>query len=273
MGRRKKDISDALALLESGMTQQEAADALGISRNALSKRLSSRGIRLGYNDRSRHRDTAEAAFLRKFHDLGYSDRLDYLGGYTNSRESIRLRCRACSCEFERTPGFISHGGPCMCPDCQREMREAEQNLRRMEHEAKRERDRADALAIDRVCPECGERFRSEHKVKVFCSDRCRDRAKDRKHRSRRDARKRGGIVIDSDISLRKLIERDGLRCYLCGKPCDLNDYRMIGDHYFVAGNRYPTIDHVVPLAKCGTHSWGNVRVAHRLCNSIKGDQM
>ena len=62
MGRRKKDISDALALLESGMTQQEAADALGISRNALNKRLSSRGIRLGYNDRSRHRDTAEAAF-------------------------------------------------------------------------------------------------------------------------------------------------------------------------------------------------------------------
>lgn len=29
----------------------------------------------------------------------------------------------------------------------------------------------------------------------------------------------------------------------------------------------------VPLAKGGTHSWGNVRVAHRICNSIKNDAM
>ena len=284
------DIGDALALLESGMTQQEAADALGISRNALSKRLSSRGIRLGYNDCSRHKG-AEAAFLRKFHDLGYSGRLDYLGGYTNNRGIIRLRCRACGCEFERTPHFISHGGPCECPDCQRreseasreqrreesetkrERRKVEQSLRRMAREAKREWDRTEALAIDHVCPECGEHFRSECKGKVYCSHECMLKANKRKCRTRRKARKRGGAVVDAEIDLIGLLNRDGLTCHICGEPCDPNDYEITDEGFFIAGNRYPSIDHVVPLAKGGTHSWGNVRVAHRICNSIKNDAM
>lgn len=273
MGRRKMDIGDALALLESGMTQQEAADALGISRNALNKRLSSRGIRLGYNDRSRHRDTAEAAFLRKFHDLGYSDRLDYLGGYTNSRESIRLRCRVCGCEFERTPDFISHGGPCECPDCQRDRREVGRSLKRMAREARREWQIGEALAIDHACPECGRHFRSEHKDQAYCSRECADKNMRRRHRTRRDARKRGGAVVDTDIDLVGLINRDGLTCHICGGPCDPNDYEMTDEGFFIAGNRYPSIDHVIPLVKGGTHSWSNIRVAHRICNSIKNDAM
>ena len=42
---------------------------------------------------------------------------------------------------------------------------------------------------------------------------------------------------------------------------------------FICGNNYPTIDHVIPLAKGGMHSWDNVRLAHHNCNSIKGDRL
>jgi len=45
---------------------------------------------------------------------------------------------------------------------------------------------------------------------------------------------------------------------------------MDGDT-FIAGNMYPSIDHVVPLSRGGLHEWGNVKLAHRICNSIKKD--
>ena len=48
-----------------------------------------------------------------------------------------------------------------------------------------------------------------------------------------------------------------------------------GDHkykgrYFIVGKKYPSIDHVIPLSKGGTHSWDNVKLAHFSCNSAKG---
>ena len=41
---------------------------------------------------------------------------------------------------------------------------------------------------------------------------------------------------------------------------------------FVAGNMYPSADHVVPLRNGGTHTPGNLRIAHRLCNALKSDK-
>lgn len=67
---------------------------------------------------------------------------------------------------------------------------------------------------------------------------------------------------DNDISIRKLIERDGNKCYLCN-----NETTFEVNH---THNKYPTIEHVIPIAKGGTHSWDNVKVACRECNINKG---
>ena len=77
-------------------------------------------------------------------------------------------------------------------------------------------------------------------------------------------------VIDRDITLQKLFERDGGVCYLCGRPCDFNDVE-IRDGVPIYGHDYPSIDHVVPASRGGLHSWKNVKLSHIVCNIKKRD--
>lgn len=36
---------------------------------------------------------------------------------------------------------------------------------------------------------------------------------------------------------------------------------------------YPNVEHVIPISKGGTHTWDNVKLAHRKCNWEKGDKI
>jgi 5-methylcytosine-specific restriction endonuclease McrA len=55
-----------------------------------------------------------------------------------------------------------------------------------------------------------------------------------------------------------LIGRDGRLCYLCGEPSHLDDPLVV--------------EHVIPLARGGSDSVTNKRLAHRSCNLLKGTQ-
>lgn len=77
--------------------------------------------------------------------------------------------------------------------------------------------------------------------------------------------KRYGCEFDPSISLNKLRVRDKDICQICGELVDDKDF--IGKHI---GKRYPTLDHIIPLSKGGTHSWRNIQLAHMGCNSRKG---
>lgn len=59
-----------------------------------------------------------------------------------------------------------------------------------------------------------------------------------------------------------VFERDGWLCQLCMEPVD-RDAAPNGD-------RYPSLDHIVPQSKGGTHLASNLRTAHRWCNSVRG---
>lgn len=74
--------------------------------------------------------------------------------------------------------------------------------------------------------------------------------------------------FDRSITLKELIKRDGGICQLCGEPTDGSD---INDGHI--GKRYPTLDHIVPLSKGGTHTWDNVQLAHMSCNARKCDRI
>lgn len=59
------------------------------------------------------------------------------------------------------------------------------------------------------------------------------------------------------INRRALHERDRGLCGICGLYVPL---------------AHASIDHVIPMSKGGTHIWGNVQLAHRRCNHLKGNK-
>lgn len=132
---------------------------------------------------------------------------------------------------------------------------------------------------NKICVVCGAEFTPKRSTALYCSDKCERKAYRRRHidtvreRQRtnkrlREARATHNGKVDYSITLARLIERDNHICQLCGREVNESDYVYQGDT-FIAGNDYPSIDHIKPLSKGGVHQWNNVQLAHRLCNSIK----
>jgi hypothetical protein len=70
-----------------------------------------------------------------------------------------------------------------------------------------------------------------------------------------------------------LFLRDKGVCYICGCQCDWEDKKTTPSGYTHPGETYPSIDHVLPIARGGKHSWANVRLACIKCNSLKSDKL
>lgn len=117
-----------------------------------------------------------------------------------------------------------------------------------------------------VCPVCGKSFLKKKKYRKYCSDACADSS-----RVTANVKKRALLssqIIDNNITLSEVYKRNNGVCYLCGKECDYSDiYIKAGRKIY--GNNYPSIDHVIPLQAGGMHSWDNVKLAHRICNTTK----
>lgn len=125
--------------------------------------------------------------------------------------------------------------------------------------------------IQRECNICGSLFYClDKETRCTCSTECSKEYARRKRNIHNDTRINKNNLIDRDITLEKLYIRDNGICYLCGKPCDWNDY-IIRDDIKICGNNYPSQDHVIPLARGGKHQWENVRLAHWMCNIKKSD--
>lgn len=78
----------------------------------------------------------------------------------------------------------------------------------------------------------------------------------------------GCKAFDVSINLKTVITKyDGI-CQICGKPTDITD--IVNGHI---RKKYPTLDHIIPLSKGGTHTWDNIQLAHMECNSGKRDRL
>lgn len=123
----------------------------------------------------------------------------------------------------------------------------------------------------RICRQCGEEFKTKNEQRYYCSKKCIKKYTNNKSKKNRDIRLKNNGEIDNSISLEKLIKRDKNICYLCGKECDSNDF-VIENRNFIVGSEHPSIDHVIPIAKGGTHTWDNIKLAHIKCNTKKSDK-
>jgi hypothetical protein len=107
------------------------------------------------------------------------------------------------------------------------------------------------------CPSCGEPFVQLATLQPrFCSRVCAKREERRRERHRRRDAKAG-----QRIYRRKVFERDGWTCRLCLKP--------VQQEALVPHPKAPTVDHILPLALGGSHTYLNVQTAHFICNSTK----
>jgi len=115
--------------------------------------------------------------------------------------------------------------------------------------------------IKKKCKSCGKEFEINFQVdaREYCSKRCARRL----IQQRRNYRERTNYI--EDINIMEIYFRDNGRCGICGKKIKYN--------LPILHPKALTLDHIIPIAKGGEHSKKNVQVAHRICNSIKRDQL
>lgn len=126
-----------------------------------------------------------------------------------------------------------------------------------------------------TCKYCGVTFKTKYKKShVFCSDECRKKQKN--VYSQKSDKKRGKKLMengeyDSSITLPKVYKKYKGICYICGERCNYNDCATTKEGFFIAKDKYPSIEHIIPVSKGGTHTWGNIGLACMECNSKKGN--
>lgn len=115
----------------------------------------------------------------------------------------------------------------------------------------------------RSCGECGVEFAPEYgnRRRLFCSPRCSTRHGKRTAKLVRKARVRG--VVSEAVDPISVFERDGWRCHICRRKTPRELRGKMDD-------RAPELDHILPLALGGAHTYANTACACRACNMAKG---
>ena len=299
--------ADAIAeYYKQGHTTKETLERFGINKGQLANLRKARGITNGRTFRSggdaensKRSSGAEQRLAEHLSEIGF----EYVDGYSDKHGSAKIRCQKCGTEFVRSVDFLRRGNV-ICVECQKsetqkrneekrqiaaqeaETRKIEREWYRLTHPPKKAYEEQHEAFLNRsgICEICGKPYTVREYVEScglkqardngVCSDECRKEKLKRivrnSHKDRRDSHRhrarKYGLAFDPSITLKKLVERDGLKCAICGEVCDWNDHSW--SKY--SGPMYPSIDHIVPMAKGGPHTWENVQVAHIICNSEKG---
>lgn len=127
------------------------------------------------------------------------------------------------------------------------------------------------------CVVCGTQFKHPGTNEVICSAKCEPALLKmwRKNYEQTDAfressrqreylrRARKAAAPTEQFSRTDIFERDGWCCQLCAAPVNRQVKWPHPD--------FPTIDHIIPLARGGSHTRINVQCAHLICNLQKND--
>ena len=286
--RLTKDQAIVKKWREKGLCCSEIVDATGFSPKKIGVIAIAIGMPFSEEEKKR---SYKIAFVKSCKTRGYDiasleqkannyiatncPGWTYISGFINDDGYMKLRCEKCGEIIERASQTVRKNNDFACPVCE---------IRRREKlkEEKEEQKRAKAKEKQRIfwsqdfkqitfkfreCKNCGTFFIGKNKC--YCSEECRKKALNKAH----DHRILRAPRIDGGITLAKLFKRDNGKCWLCGEPCDYGDYNVDENGYFITGGKYPSIDHVYPLARGGSHTWENVRLAHHYCNTLKSDKV
>lgn len=276
------------SLRKQGKCSSEIADELKIrteSATALAARVGlpfteeekRRSIELGIARRKRALE--KTAIIRSQWFLDKIPGWEYVSGNVQGDGFVCIRHIACGNVCEKSAAVLRHHANPTCKYCVERKKEAKDAAKR-DAQAAREEQRQklkerrfwsssfEQISFS-VCQECGRDYLGGGK---YCSQECQMRAHNKRKKDKRLAKIKDRCV-DMDIDVRRLYERDGGVCWLCGGTCNFEDYTKDASGHFVVGHTYPSIDHVIPLSRGGVHSWENVKLAHHRCNSLKSDKV
>lgn len=222
-----------------------------------------------------------AEYLKKYGETGFA----CTGLFEGCEGKIGLRCVKCGYEFEYSAQGIRRRRKIKCKKCSELEQEAkaleikkEQNIRKEERMALAEQKKKEKTTIREGkkrtidCEMCGKSFITYRANAKTCSKECSRKRSNKISSRAKDSRINNLNNIDKDITLESLFKRDAGVCYICGGRCNWEDYTMRGST-FIAGDWYPSIEHVTPLSHGGLNAWSNVRLAHRRCNYLKRDNL
>lgn len=100
----------------------------------------------------------------------------------------------------------------------------------------------------------------------YCTTQCRDRVATKRKRIEKSKRRAliASVRVES-VDPYKVFERDRWRCQMCGIRTPV---AKRGTH----DDDAPELDHIIPLARGGEHSYLNTQCACRGCNGTKSDR-
>lgn len=181
-------------------------------------------------------------------------------------------CRKAANAEKRQPEYCKvHSSE--CANCKKVWLARKKGTSACSDECRAALKRADAIArigrdlSPRPCKGCEQVFTpiSGEYRRTFCSKACQRkylRMQGSKHRHR--ATKYG--VAYEPIDPRKVFERDGWRCQVCGKD---TPKRRRGS----LRSNAPELGHRIALSVGGPHTYANVQCECRACNSLKSNRM
>lgn len=274
MTRQEKAIrnENIRAYVREGHTRKEAADKYGVAEKTAEVICAGLGVCVEqvYRNQYTFGDYDTESHVREMIAERTPD-FEYVGNYTGADGSVDIKCRTCGTITTRSMISIRHRNV-SCQACRQKEAEERKRLKRIEEGRERVRKEFKKAVVKysdqsfHFCKRCGAVIYNQTS-RVYCSEACLKKTFNSKSKDER-LRKYKAQECDC-IDIKVLYERDQGQCHLCGGICDWNDFQMIND-YFVAGNYYPSIDHLTPISAGGAHKWNNVKLAHRICNSRRG---
>ena len=259
-------IAEARKYKAEGHSHDEVAAKFGKSKAwslAWCKGIAPQGDRPVKNQRNQYTNGKFDRIANARHIIAkHYPNFEYVSGFVDVDSPVVIRCKVCG--TERTASMVSlrRDGVVVCKECARRAREQKQASERasllMQRNA-RSFNSGKQIAL-KFCA-CGAPIPAINK-------RCNDCARNLEHRrwnAKKDKRRKAAFTKESSvISLAALYERDHGICHICGTLCDITADPN--------SNSYPSIDHVLPISKGGKDKWDNVMLAHRLCNSLRGNR-
>ena len=214
--------------------------------------------------------------------------LVYMSGYTSCDSKVLLRFKDCGHEITKSAQFVRRKAklnrcmecfgrkiskkeiaPQKCEICKKEI-EGRTGRKTCSDKCKTEYTlsrRFKPKLVECNNESCSNEFFTEFGSfsKMYCSISCRDEEKKRKRKVvKYNRKKRIRAAFVERVVPNEIYKRDKYICQLCYKPLMMN--KKVPHH------EAPTVDHVIPIAKGGTHEPNNVQAAHFMCNSLKGDR-